>query len=462
MLDYKQWIIGTSGAQGSFNVNGLSSENYIIEGYDHFGEKDAIWKAVPSGDGVADGGWYRYSLQYDASKAYRFIFLIRRTGTANGGTYTGIGANVPVLDLDGTPNVNPYFMNDSDPANEGWTIHTGYVFGSGYAGTVNRGKVRRVDNGALLFSNASFKSDPTATTINARSYLYYVTTDFENRQYWARPRMEPINGSEPPLATIYASLMKFTADFTEEIITGSDGSENILYVQTTMPAMVDGDYWIDYSTGENRVFWLNGTELLELPTQPKESDPTAPDGLSITSKDQGYASVSNSGKRLIRQVGPHKFAATISYPPQTLEQFRPVDAFLTKIRNSGDQFFLSLPTNKETGVTYARVNGAAQSGYSLILDGMVKTYNPVGIKAGQYLKIQGSDKIYTAAEDMVVDYLGTGTLELSQKLQFTPADNAEIFLINPELKVNLISVHKFAVQPPEIYSYEIDVEEVIE
>jgi hypothetical protein len=123
---------------------------------------------------------------------------------------------------------------------------------------------------------------------------------------------------------------------------------------------------------------------------------------------------------------------------------------------------LSLPTNKETGVTYARVNGAAQSGYSLILDGMPAEYNPVGIKAGQYLKIQGSEKIYTAAEDMVVDYLGTGTLELSQKLQFTPADNAEIFLINPELKVNLISVHKFAVQPPEIYSYEIDVEEVIE
>jgi len=186
--------------------------------------------------------------------------------------------------------------------------------------------------------------------------------------------------------------------------------------------------------------------------------------IDIVSSDKQYASLSNSGKRLIRRVGPHRFVGSVSFPLLTKVQFSAIDAFITYIKNSGETFYLQLPHKKQSSVFAwgtPLVNGAGQSGYTLVTDSWSTGANSAALETGTYIAIEGSEKLYLLRNDVDVSAGNEATISLSNKLQFTPADNAAI-TIEPVMKCNLVGTPSYTVIPPELYSYNLEFEEVIE
>lgn len=466
LVDSSGWTVGSSLPAGWTSLT-TAGETSIISDYGPGAEKIPIVLSTPSGDNGNDGGFMSPYAAFDSSKAYRFAMFHRRTGATNGSAYTmircGGGSNLLYDVGTGTGATEVYPYAGDYGINSGWVVIIGYVFGSAHAGTENIGGIYDLSTGAKLLQTNSFKPNSACTSIQASSFFQDAAVG--SRLYQTKPRIDLIDGSEPPLALLLASLATFTASYSEKIVTGAAGETNFIYVQTSQPAMTTGDFWIDYSSGENRCFSYSATTgLAELKPFFKSSDATAASQISMASEDDRFLSLTDSGKRLIRKSGVQRYTATIQYPPQTPQQFGRIDAFLTQRRNLCDTFKVSLPIRQldyAANIGTPLINGGSQSGYSIVTDGWMTGFNPAAIPAGAFFKIEGSEKIYCLGADVSVDYAGSATLKLAQKLQFTPADNARIFFINPEMECNLISVHKFDVSPPELYSYEIDVEEVI-
>jgi len=466
MIDPSTWVVGSTGDQTGFAQYGLTAENSIIEGFGPSRVKIPLWNCSPSGDGGGDGGFSTEKILYDPAKAYRISCFYKRTGTNTGSVRVGTvsDATPTAYLLSGGDATTSYLIYASTIRDVGWILAVGYLFPHNYSGTVDRGGEYTLADGSVDSSNTtSHKSNSSATLTNEVSSVYGMTTTTNNVKF-TRARLELIDGTAPPLALMLAHTATFTADYTDTVITGSDGSENKMYVATTRPDMADGDYWIDYSTGENRVFYYTGGVIVELAPYIDSSDPLAPSGMQIESVDPVYRSKSVGGKRSLRSSAPQYYNATLKYPPQTKAEFAKVSSFIDLIRNTSAPFYLSLPqlnSGQGSGLGMPLVNGASQTGSTLVTDGW--DADEIGLMlAGDPLKISGSDKVYKTAYDVDSDSSGNASIVITPKLQFTPADNAAIVITNIEMKVDLIKDHDFAVSAPSLFAHELDVEEVIE
>ena len=468
LLDPSTWVAGSTGSQPGFTHQGLTAENNIIEGYGPEGTKVPLWECAPDGSGSFDGGFVADSVAYDSSKAYRLSVFYRRTGTDDGASYFG-------CDSDATPSMynivggagdnSPYFISGSDVSFDGkGRLMVGYLLPHDYVGTTAIGGNYLLEDGSKdITALRSYKSNAAATTISHRALFWDVNTDIANRAYITRPRIDLIDGTEPPLALMLAHTATFTADYVDTVITGSDGSQNSMYIQTSRPDMSDGDYWIDYTTGENRVFYQIEGHLTELKPYIYPTDPLSPSGLDIEGLDPVYSSESISGKMQYRSSSPQRYEPTFSFPLQTKAEFSKVDSFISYIQNTSEPFYVALPNMAARGewLGNPRIKGALQTGRDIITDGWEVDIFGV-IADGDFFKIEGSDKIYKAVGDHNSDVNGESVVAITPRLQFTPADDAAIIFVNPEMKVNLAGAHKYAVKPPLLHTYQMDVIEVIE
>ena len=126
----------------------------------------------------------------------------------------------------------------------------------------------------------------------------------------------------------------------------------------------------------------------------------------------------------------------------TLRQMTRSDAtrwigFLSKLRGMSGTFYASDPdwqTNIGVGTGTPLVNGAAQTGTSLIIDGC--TASVTGwLKAGDYFSIGGELKRLTA--DCDTNGSGETTLVFEPYLRTSPADNAVVTVTSPKAKMRL-------------------------
>jgi hypothetical protein len=82
-----------------------------------------------------------------------------------------------------------------------------------------------------------------------------------------------------------------------------------------------------------------------------------------------------------------------------------------------------------TGPGAPLVNGASQTGNSLITDGWTASMT---IKAGNYIQLGSgsSQRLYKILKDVVADGAGNATLDIFPRLRESPADNAAITTSN--------------------------------
>lgn len=132
-----------------------------------------------------------------------------------------------------------------------------------------------------------------------------------------------------------------------------------------------------------------------------------------------------------------RWAANFMLVPKTRADMAAVVAFLAQLDGMAGRFYgydpaATTPLGVGTGTPL--VNGASQTGKSLITDGW--TAGQTGIlKAGDYFTVNNEMKMVTA--DCDSDGSGNATISFTPALRSSPANNAAITVTNPKCIMRL-------------------------
>ena len=207
LLDTSTWTVGTGSVSG-FYQNGATSENSREFGTDPFENSSVIWKGGNDASSNADGGWNTNYQNIDNTKTYRFVVWLKKTSSNEGYTYFGCqqwqsnsDTNVyphNILRLNGSINKNPYFWVGDLPQLNKWYMLVGYVHGSNYNSNLSYGGIYDPITRTKVVNITDYKFASSTTILRHRVYLYF-DTNTSDRQYFFAPRMEIVDGDEPPI-----------------------------------------------------------------------------------------------------------------------------------------------------------------------------------------------------------------------------------------------------------------------
>lgn len=192
----------------------------------------------------------------------------------------------------------------------------------------------------------------------------------------------------------------------------------------------------------------------QFPTSP------APKDASIGSVQNTIVSVTTSGRVQTRQIDGQKFSITLDYPPMSRSNFAPIKAFIMKQRARLNTFTVIPPIVSDAqGVATGTisVNGAISSGATTCaIDGMATSTNDI-LKAGDYFRFTGQDKVYMAVEDLDSDGTGSGTLTFEPPLRSDVADDVALIYDNVDFTVRLSNdIQEYSIVTNDLYKYQID------
>lgn len=231
------WTLG-SGSVTGFNQNGSSSENTREYGEGPFGNNVILWKASPDASSNADGGWNTNYHNVDHTKTYRFTVWMKKTNSNNGYSYFGCNSYNNILKLNGSVENNPYFWYGDLPQLNKWYLLVGYVHNSSYSESVKWGGIYDPEKGIKILSLEDFKFRDGTTSLRHRSYLYY-DTNINDRQFFYAPRLEQVNGNEPPISELLNLLQPTQNLYADDLL-------NWTYGQGSTP-----NFYNNGSTAEN-------------------------------------------------------------------------------------------------------------------------------------------------------------------------------------------------------------------
>ncbi len=185
--------------------------------------------------------------------------------------------------------------------------------------------------------------------------------------------------------------------------------------------------------------------------------PTSPEFASVgfSSEQKTITSTTDSGKMFAVQVDGQRFKFSASYPPMSRSEFAPVIAFVMKQRSQKETFQISLPDlkNAKGDVSGAvLVNGSHSAG-----DTTIDVYGMTGtIKAGDFVKFAGDDKVYMVVADATA-IAGAATLTIEPPLRSAIANDAEVTYDGVEFTVRLTNdVQQFNTGDLDLYRFEVD------
>ena len=192
----------------------------------------------------------------------------------------------------------------------------------------------------------------------------------------------------------------------------------------------------------------------QFPTSP------APKDASIGSVQNTIVSVTTSGRVQTRQIDGQKFSITLDYPPMSRSNFAPIKAFIMKQRARLNTFTVIPPVvSNAQGVASGTisVDGAITSGATTCtIDGMATSTNDI-LKAGDYFRFTGQDKVYMAVADLDSDGTGSGTLTFEPPLRSDVADNVVLIYDNVDFTVRLSNdIQEYSIVTNDLYKYQID------
>ena len=132
------------------------------------------------------------------------------------------------------------------------------------------------------------------------------------------------------------------------------------------------------------------------------SFPTSPvcNSISITSLNPTYTSVTHSLKRQVRTRGGQRWSIDATFPPLTRTDFAPMWAFAQQQKGQYGTFTFIPPiysnsSGSPTGVLLVNnVAGYAAGTDTITVNGLTGT-----LKAGDFIKFGGHDKVYSIMAD---------------------------------------------------------------
>ena len=133
---------------------------------------------------------------------------------------------------------------------------------------------------------------------------------------------------------------------------------------------------------------------MSFPTSP------VPSNITISSLNPTYVSVTHSLKRQVRTRGGQRWSLSATFPPLTRTDFAPLWAFVQKQKGQFGTFSFTPPiygnsSGTATGTLLVNNSAGYIAGSSTItVDGLTGT-----LKAGDFIKFAGHDKVYTVVAD---------------------------------------------------------------
>jgi len=228
LISHKTWNKGTGSCVG-FNQNGNTTENERLYYDGPFGNT-ICWVAKPDSTSGPDGGWGgfnsdSYAFNIDYKRMYRFSVWVKRAVQGSNGTfyfgthnYDSSGSNINIYQRsDGGGTTNPYFWYTTNPCPDTstWVLVVGHVwpYGSGTGNNHSDSGRYKTDGTKLGNITNDFVWNNNGVTSNHRTYLYYCT-DTSVRQYWAYPRVDLIDGSEPTISELCSGVTETYFDLS--------------------------------------------------------------------------------------------------------------------------------------------------------------------------------------------------------------------------------------------------------
>ncbi len=187
--------------------------------------------------------------------------------------------------------------------------------------------------------------------------------------------------------------------------------------------------------------------------------PVAQDA-SIGSAQNTIVSVTTSGRVQTRQIDGQKFTITLDYAPMSRANFAPIKAFIMKQRAKLNTFTVIPPiVSNAQGVASGTisVDGAISAGATTCtIDGMATSTSDI-LKAGDYFRFTGQDKVYMAVEDLDADGTGEGTLTFEPPLRSDVANDIALIYDNVDFTVRLSNdIQEYSIVTNDLYKYQID------
>lgn len=193
-------------------LNGGVNENAIVMTDLPNGEQGLAWHCIPSGNSGADGGFNRGGGKQpvDSSKTYRICSWLRRNVNQQGNSYHGLynyndaGANVGVKNAtSGAATTNFYMFTGDLPAADEWFMVVAYIHPEDAPSKPNMGGVYKYgDLSKQANTNQDGRFVAGTTSISVRDYLYYATSPAGSSQHISQPRIDLVDGTEPPLSEL--------------------------------------------------------------------------------------------------------------------------------------------------------------------------------------------------------------------------------------------------------------------
>ena len=185
----------------------------------------------------------------------------------------------------------------------------------------------------------------------------------------------------------------------------------------------------------------------------------------IRSQQTTIVSITTSGRKQARQIDGQRFAITLQFPNMTRAEFAPIQAFVMKQRSQLESFTVVPPTVKNAlGVasTVISTNASVSAGATTCtVDNMTTSTNGI-LKAGDYFRFTGQEKVYMAVEDLDSDGSGEGTLTFEPPLRSAVTDDTILVYDNVDFTVSLTNdIQEFNIGTQEYFNYEIDLVEVL-
>ena len=210
-------------------ISGGENENFIAYGTSPYGKNELIWTGRSDSGRDADGGMVQTVFtQIDPTKTYRATSWVKKTGADTDGiNYFSVRVNgSSIIDNNsGDADVNPHFNQFTTMPTDKWYLQVGYIYPSSTAttSTINGGLYEMGSLTKVRDASRDFRWGEETSGVKLRHYNYYCENKGTTLE-WFNPRLEVVDGTETPLATILGvnvigtSPQYFTQSFTREVI----------------------------------------------------------------------------------------------------------------------------------------------------------------------------------------------------------------------------------------------------
>ena len=186
--------------------------------------------------------------------------------------------------------------------------------------------------------------------------------------------------------------------------------------------------------------------------------PTAPGFRAVNFRqlDETKTTKTQSGRVIRHGNATTRWAATLSYPPMTTAEVRPVKAFLAQLKGTATANPFDMRSAASVGATSASVR-FADSSTDDSTEGATKYLKP-----GDLIRFSGHTKVYMITADATSDSAGHVTLNFQPALISAVSINDTVTTNDVPIRVHLAnSVQEFGHAVDGLVSLELDVEEVI-